>query len=41
MVYHGKQGGEPVAVKVLRASNQETLIKLKKVSKRWAGGDTR
>jgi len=31
-VYNGTQNGEPVAVKVLRTSNQESLMKLKKVN---------
>ena len=31
-VYNGTQNGDPVAVKVLRTSNQESLMKLKKVS---------
>ena len=33
-VYCGTQNGEPVAVKILRTSNQESLVKLKKVSTR-------
>ena len=33
-VYRGTQNGEPVAVKILRTSNQENLAKLKKVSTR-------
>ena len=31
-VYRGTQNGEPVAVKILRTSDQESLTKLKKVS---------
>ena len=40
-VYHGRRNGEPVAVKILRVSNQESPEKIKKVRLGSAGGGTR
>lgn len=40
-VYHGKQNGESVAVKILRVSNQENQEKVRKVRLRSTGNETR
>ena len=40
-VYHGRQNGGPVAVKILRVSNLENPEKIKKVRLRSAASETR